>query len=422
MDVLSGALWAIGTVVVLIVGLGIAGFVVLFRRRGDAGLARGSTTGLGALTRRAGSLLVALDDRVRETADEVGYAAAQFGDAAAAPFATALADARARLAEAFRLRQALDDATPDTPRQQREWTLQIIALTERATALLDAQDASFRALRRDEADAGRTIDTLRSRLVDATARLAAGVTTLARLTGTYARGTLAAVADIPTRAEALLRDADAALTDAGAGVSATGVNAVTDRLATANAALGDVGRLLDTLERTAADLDRAAAALGDRRAALPQELADARRAADTAPDPETGSAILAAVAAVDALTPSQPADPVGDLDRLEDALGALDLALAGARNQADRLSHARAAYEGTLVSARSQIGVARDLVARGGVGVEARTRLAEAERQLTLAEAAAASDPVEALDAIRRAVTHARDADDLARYDTRGRR
>ena len=43
-------------------------------------------------------------------------------------------------------------------------------------------------------------------------------------------------------------------------------------------------------------------------------------------------------------------------------------------------------------------------------------RLAEAERQLTLADAALPTDPVEALDAIRRAVMHARDADALARY------
>ena len=47
-------------------------------------------------------------------------------------------------------------------------------------------------------------------------------------------------------------------------------------------------------------------------------------------------------------------------------------------------------------------------------GVDARTRLAEAERQLMLAESE--SDPVEALDAARRSATSARDADALARY------
>ena len=40
--------------------------------------------------------------------------------------------------------------------------------------------------------------------------------------------------------------------------------------------------------------------------------------------------------------------------------------------------------------------------------------LAEAEEELALAERS--TDPVEALDAARRAITHARDAEVLARY------
>ena len=66
------------------------------------------------------------------------------------------------------------------------------------------------------------------------------------------------------------------------------------------------------------------------------------------------------------------------------------------------------------MSAKSQISVVRAYIGKNGGGVAARTRLAEAERQLMLAEAA--TDPVEALDTVRRAVTHARDADALARY------
>ena len=72
---------------------------------------------------------------------------------------------------------------------------------------------------------------------------------------------------------------------------------------------------------------------------------------------------------------------------------------------------------GALVAARSHIAAARDCIAerRGVVGAPARTRLAEAERQLMLAEAE--DDPVSALDIARRAVRHADDAEALARYD-----
>ena len=113
-------------------------------------------------------------------------------------------------------------------------------------------------------------------------------------------------------------------------------------------------------------------------------------------------------------------DPVADLDRIGDAVAQLDLALASARNQAQRLEHARTAYLGTVVSATNQIATAREFIAGHGGSVEARTRLAEAERQFTIAQAAA--DPVEALDTIRRSVTLAQDADALARYDAMGAR
>ena len=146
------------------------------------------------------------------------------------------------------------------------------------------------------------------------------------------------------------------------------------------------------------------------------DLVEARGERDTAPDAETGRAIIDAMAAVDhALAPTGgPADPVADLDSIGAAVGQLDLALASARNQADRLSHARAAYAGTLVSAASQIAVVRELIGSRGGTVSARTRLAEAERQYALAQVE--TDPVAALDTVRRAVTLARDADALARY------
>ena len=97
-----------------------------------------------------------------------------------------------------------------------------------------------------------------------------------------------------------------------------------------------------------------------------------------------------------------------------EAVAGLDTALATARNQQQRLEHARTALVGALVAARSQIGEAKSYMASNRSGVDARTRLAEAERQLMLAESE--SDPVEALDAARRSATSARDADALARY------
>jgi len=91
--------------------------------------------------------------------------------------------------------------------------------------------------------------------------------------------------------------------------------------------------------------------------------------------------------------------------------------LAEARSNVERIKNAQAALRGAVFSANSYIEVAADFITsnRSRVGPEARTRLAEAERQIVLAGASA--DPVEALDIARRAARLAQDADALARYD-----
>lgn len=428
MDVVSGIAVAVVTLVVLVTGLVAAGFVVLFRRRGDRGIRSAGESGAGrssagssteAIGKRASALLVRLDDALHEADDELGYAIAQFGAAKTRPYGDAVAAARAKVAEAFRLRQSLDDAYPESDRERRERTLQIVALCEQAEKALADQDAAFARLRRLEVNAAGTLDDLRSRVADTGARVETARRELAALEKKYLPVTFAAVAANPESAESLLATATSTAESAAPAISQSGVSAVSDTLQEAAQSAHRADQLLDAVERTARDLREADDALAALRASAKDDLAEARTERDKAPDADTGAAIIAAIADVEAVLadrPGGPIDPVAELDRLGDAIAELDTALATARNQAQRLAHARAAYAGTLVSARSQIAAARDYIGSHGVGVSARTRLAEAERQLALAEATA--DPVEALDTIRRAVTHARDADALARYDT----
>ncbi|MGX5682482.1 hypothetical protein [Schumannella luteola] len=418
MDLLGGAALAVGTVLVVVVGGGIVALVVVARRVRSGAIPRFGGTGIHELSRRAGTLLVRLDDRLRDADSELGYAIAQFGADAAKPWADALSTARAKVAEAYRLRHALDDAEPDSERETREWTLQIIALCEQAEKQLDEQDAAFTRLRGQEVNAEGTLREVRRRIEDARSRAAASRELLADLGRRFAPTTIAAIADYPAQAERLLDAAAGQADAAAAGVAPSGVSSVSGILAQAEQAVHRAGDLLDSVERTGRDLDAASAALATRRAELADDATQARAEIDSAPDPDSGAAILDALRELEAIEPLSPADPVRELDRLDEAASHLDLALAGSRNQKQRFAHALAAYEGTLVSARSQIAVARDLIAGGRAGVSARTRLAEAERQLAIAEAE--TDPVEKLDAVRRAVTHARDADALARYDLGG--
>jgi hypothetical protein len=153
-------------------------------------------------------------------------------------------------------------------------------------------------------------------------------------------------------------------------------------------------------------------------------IAAAKSLRDAPPDPDSAAAVNDAIAALQhelaAAAKAGKRDPTAQLDRLVNASDKLDLAVAAAQNQQRRLDGARAALSGAMVSANSQIAAVTDYIDghRGRVGADARTRLAEAQRQLMLAQHEA--NPVNALDIARRAQTDARDADALARYDAGG--
>ena len=414
MDVVTGVVVAVITAVVVVGALVTTGFVVLFRRRGDRGVIAAGPNTLEALGKRSSSLLVQLDDAVREADEELGYAIAQFGADRARGFGETLTAARGKVAEAFRLRQALDDAQPDSDQQKREWTLQIIALCEQASASLADQGARFAGLRKLEVNASGTLADIRARIEAGTARLAPARETLKALAASYAPSTFASVVTNVDDAEHALGEATAGTDAAAPAISNTGVNDVSDALDRAGQAAHRADQLLDSIDRTARDLASAATALESLRTRTRADLVEAAAERDKAPDADTTQGIIDAMAGVEKSLAGDSTDPVAALDRIGEAVAQLDLALASARNQASRLAHARAAYEGTLVSATSQIAAVREYIGSHGAGVGARTRLAEAERQYELAQAA--TDPVEALDTIRRAVTHARDADALARY------
>ena len=424
-DVARGATVAVVTVVVVIVVLLAVGILLLFRRR--SGAQPSSASGLPALRTRANILLVRADEAVTTGEDELGFAVAQFGEQRTSRFAESMTDARAKLAEAFRLQQALDDAVPESAQKKREWTLQIAALCEAAIAEVSGQDRDFSQLRGAEADSPARIADLRARVEAARARLVQARATRDELRSGYSPELLGAD-DPVTAATTALESAAESLDDAGTRLAPSGVNTVSGLLEDAEASLRRATGALDGVDRLSARLAAATSALDALIATSENDLAEARVQRDAAPDAESGAAIIRAIGEVEAARSSivvrtGPRNPVADLDALSSAVVGLDTALATARNQAQRLEHARAALAGTLVSAHSQIDALKQLVGGSGrsVGAEARTRLAEAERQLMLAEAEA--DPVEALDAARRAVTHARDGDALAHYDAmqRGR-
>jgi hypothetical protein len=415
----------VATVLGIVVGVVVAAFAVLLvvgvtllARR-----ARSSALAPPAGRTDAGVALVRADDALRSGADDLGFAIAQFGEDRTRAFKAALDQGRIDLDKAFRLQQQLEDVTPDSDAQRVAWTHEIRTLAERTSAAIAAEASGFEQLRRSEANAPETLRLLRRNLEAIDGRRTASAATVADLKKTFVDAAIAPVAHNLDDAAAALTTARKAADEAEAALAAAShkpgrVPAVIDSIQAAQQAGAQAGQLLDAIDRRRDELAKAQASV----AAIVMEetttLEAARTLRDAPPDPDSGAAVNTAIA----FTESELADikkpgrrdPVADLDRLVDASDKLDIAVAAARNQQRRLDGAREALAGALVSARTQLGAVSDYIGSHGGGADARTRLAEGQRNLTIAENEA--DPVDALDAARRAQTNARDADALARY------
>jgi chromosome segregation ATPase len=412
-----GALSVAGlTVAALFAALTVFGLGILARRG-----RRGAVQGAGrSLELEADGALLRLDDAVAASADEVAFATAQFGADRAQPFADALDAARKDLAEAFALKHRLEDASPESDTRRREWTRRIATLCERSTKQLEAHSREFSALRSAEADAPERLRRARQRHDQLSSRVLARRRAVDELAARFdasavsgIRGSVAAAIEELTRAASHLTTAEAGL---GGPVTAVG-----DSLVEAERSLQRVDAKLAAAEDAERNLGQSTAELEQLTSRARTDLDEARARGASAPDADVADTITGAVAEVEEVlavvaAPATRADPVRAVDRVQIALAHLDTALATARNQEQRMLHARQALEGALFSARSQIATARGALGERGrsAGTDARVRLAEAERELELAVRTA--DPVEALDAARRAATHARDADALARY------
>ncbi|GLK16376.1 hypothetical protein [Herbiconiux flava] len=374
------------------------------------------------LIKSANIQLVQMDDAIRDADDELEFARAEFGDAAVHDFAEALGTAKKRASEAFALKQRLDDSVPDTEQEQRDWSKRILSLSDAALALVTAQTRAITDRRRAETAAPDTLARLSDRTAEARTRVPLATATLAELHDAYDPAALEAIEGADDRARQALDAADAARAQAHDSLRTAAVAPVDKEVRRAEALLREAVALLDSVDRTRdalrqARLDRASAL-----DAAASRLRDADELRQKVADPDAAQRILDAEKrmrdTVALAETRRPAHPAADIDALDAAAAELDHALATARTAQQRLDSAREALVGALAIAESHIRTASELISsrRGGVGTDARTRLAAAERELQLARLEA--DPVAALDGARRAATLATDADALARYDT----
>ncbi|HSO89872.1 MAG TPA: TPM domain-containing protein [Arthrobacter sp.] len=374
------------------------------------------------LRRKSGSLLIEADDAIKSSEQELGFAQAQYGDAAVGNFTKALQDAKGHMSESFKLQQQLDDHIPDTEEQQRTWLGEIIRRSEAALASLQEQKADFDSLRELEKNAPQALAAVSAGASEAEAKIASAEQSLAELRVKYAESALVQVGDNINQAKerlAFVQNASVAAQEklnAGEGsLAAVAVRAAEESLHQTNVLIGAITKVAGTLDEARSGLESAVVDTS-------QDLAQARALIQSGAHPELAgpvAAVEAALAQVKAEIQGGKIDPIATMERVETAHQSLDGALSGIRDQQEQTRRAQASLQQSIMSAQAQISATSDYITarRGGVGTEARTRLAEAQRNLDYALSISRTDPVTALQYAQQAHALAAQAAQLAQSD-----
>ncbi len=348
---------------------------------------------IDALDDLSKSIVVDVDNAVRTSDNELALAVEEFGNKDTAPFSKAVTDAKTTLAQAFNVRQILDDTVPETIAQRRDLLTRVVVAAARADRELDAQREAFLQLRDLVINAPSRLDAMTQQMVDLTARLDPSQQALTALHKQFADAALASVAGNVETAKQRLTFADQNITNARNLLARPADRQIglVDAVRAAESALGQARTLLDAVDSAATDINRAIST-------LPAAIADIQNGIKAAGDQlaqgisaqanELSAARDVAVRAVADAQSTGTADPLGAFTNLTQADAELDRLLASVaeeREAAERLSRA---YDQALFSAQSKVRAVSDYidVRRGSIGPEARTRLAEAVRQLQAAQ------------------------------------
>ncbi|WP_405588490.1 hypothetical protein [Streptomyces sp. NBC_01092] len=382
----------------------------------------------GELDERAQASLVAADDWVRVSAEELGFVAGRFGAGDAEhvePFARVLADARAELAVAFRMRWQYEGGVPEEAAARRHALAGIVGRCEEAGRLLDGQAAAFDQARGLEeglgGGLGHALVVAEGRFRELTWRTSGAGTVLGELGERYGPSATAALAGHVEQAKDRLVFATTQLNHARQAADLGDNGRAAGRLRAAEGAIAQAAAFIDGVERHAGELARAAGMVPAALTGGEVEIAGAREArrwvrspyADIPPGELRARVVhadLVLAGVREELTSGRPYDPLDVLRRIVRGVAPVAAGRAGVIPAA------------AVVCARSAVTGADDVVAthRAAVGGEARTRLAEARRLLAPpAPAPAGRAPRAELADLVSADTLAQQAHELAEQDIR---
>ena len=359
-------------------------------------------------------MVVDVDNAIRTSDSELALAVEEFGSAQTETFSRAVSNAKTTLAQAFNVRQILDDAVPETPHQRRDLLTRVVVAAAKADRELDAQSEAFDKLRDLVINAPTRLDAMTQQMVDLTARLGPSEQALAALHSQFDAAALTSVADNVKTAKQRLGFADQNISTARTLVARpVGQQmGLVDAIRAAESSLGQARSLLDAVDSAGVDINRAVAALPDAITDIQNGVNQANgvlQQGKTTHDSELTSARDRAAAAIADAQKNGSTDPLGAFTRLTKADAELDRLLATVIEEHQAAKRLGRAFDQALFSAQSRVRGVSDFIdtRRGSIGPEARTRLAEAVRQLQAAQDKRATN-------LSEAIAHANGADMLA--------
>lgn len=380
---------------------------------------------LDALDDLSRAMVVEVDNAVRTSDHELELAVEEFGNQRTEPFTRAVNNAKTTLAQAFNVRQILDDAIPETPAQRRDLLTRVVVAAAKADRELDAQQEAFEELRNLVINAPSRLDAMTQQVVDITARLDPSQQKLTQLHSEFDASALNSVAGNVDAAKELLTFADQNISrgrDLALRPVAGRQSELVESVRAAESALAQARGLLDAVDSAASDIRRAVSALpaaiediqnGIKQAGVLLKQGNVPQAARLA------EARDAAAVAVANAQRSKSVDPLGSFTELTKADADLDRLLAAVEEEREAAERLNRALNEALFTARSRVRSVSDFIdtRRGIVGPEARTRLAEAVRQIGAAEEKRSTDPAEAIAHANGAAMLASQAQNLANAD-----
>lgn len=325
---------------------------------------------------RAQTALVATDERIRTTLDELEFASAELGANATKDLRDGLDAVKQHMREAFELHQLNHDHIPDTREELRTRNARIVQLCDWAENVLDERTEVLR----ERIEKIREAPAVREQTAREAERIAgllpAAEQTIERLRQRYSAEALQRIGANPAEGHQLIEFARHSIDVARRRREAGRRDDALVALEAAIEAVRRAQRILDAVDDFEIEAIRAQNTLADVVADSRSDIAEARRERQT-------TAVTTAIAALDdalaSLTaPGAAGDPFSELARVSKLNAALDQAREHAQRHIpslEHVSHDVDASDRAITSARSLIDSHR-----GAIGADARTRLAEAER------------------------------------------